>query len=221
MVSTAHIAAGGHVGDDESMARSVAACLRHGTRIGCHPSYEDREGFGRRRVEVDPHVVATQVATQVARLDAIARAQGGQVASIKPHGQLYHDLAADEVLLDAVLDVLDDEILLVLSATAPATARLAARSGRVVAEGFCDRRYRADGTLVERSQEGAVLDDPGLAVAQTLRLVQEGLTSHGRVISIDSLCVHSDSPGALATLQAVAAALVDAGVEVAPVPIDR
>lgn len=220
-VSTAHIAAGGHAGDTATMTASVAACVASGTRIGCHPSYVDREGFGRLPVNLAPQDVAEQVALQVASLDAVARRAGGRVESIKPHGQLYHDLATDEHLLHELCSVLDEQLLVVLPAGSAGVAAIARGGRRAVAEGFCDRRYSLDGTLVARSDPAAILSSPTQAAAQSLALAQRGVVAGRHVARVDSLCVHSDSPGVLATLRAVKAALESASIEVAPVPLRR
>ena len=221
IVTTAHIAAGGHAGDASTMDASVAACLEHGTRIGCHPSYVDREGFGRRHVDLAPRVVAEQVATQVATLDEMAQRAGGRVESVKPHGQLYHDLSVDRELLAEVCAFLDAEMFLVLPAASPALDHARSRLLRGVAEGFCDRRYDVDGTLLPRSRPDALIDDPARAANQALDLATRGLAAQGTVAQVDSLCVHSDSPSAVVMVTTVRATLEGAGIEVAPVAAPR
>ena len=220
-VTTAHIAAGGHAGDASTMEASVGACLEHGTRIGCHPSYLDREGFGRRPVDLAPRMVAEQLAAQVAALNEVARRAGGMVESVKPHGQLYHDLSVDDELLAEVCAVLDAEVLLVLPAASAALEEARRRMQWPVAEGFCDRRYEADGTLCDRGHPGALIGDPVRAANQALDLATRGLWSRGAVAHVDSLCVHSDSPDAVVMIAGVRAALEGAGIEVAPVAAPR
>ena len=208
-LTTAHIACGGHAGDLASMAASVDACGRHGVRIGAHPSYPDRDGFGRRSLGLDPAAVAASVVGQVVALREVAAATGRPVSSVKPHGQLYHDLSADLGLAEVVLGALREaEVPEVLLAAGSPAAALGRALGLVVgAEGFCDRRYDAAGGLVARGEPGAVLEDPAEAAAQAVALVADGLVVDGTAHRVTSLCVHSDSPGAVAILEAVRAVL--------------
>ena len=191
------------------MLTSVEACLEQGVRVGAHPSYPDREGFGRRAVGLDVDGIVATVLDQVATLEALARRAGGTVASVKPHGQLYHDLSRDPALGEAVLGALAvsgvDEV--VLAAGSPAASRAVALGLVVATEGFCDRRYDDAGHLVDRAEPGAVLEDPVEAATQALALVREGIRTTDGVHPVTSLCVHSDSPGASAILAAVRAAL--------------
>ena len=212
LLTTAHIACGGHAGDPDSMASSIESCLVHGVRVGAHPSYPDLEGFGRRSMGLRPEEVAASVADQLAVLAEVAGRAGASVVSAKPHGQLYHDLSADPGLAEVVLAGIASAGVaeVVLAAGSPA-ADLARSLGLLVAaEGFCDRRYDAEGRLVARTDPGALLVDPAEAVAQALDLVRGGVSAIDGVHAVTSLCVHSDSPGAPAILAAVRAALDEA-----------
>lgn len=221
LVTTTHIACGFHAGDPTTMRRTVAAAVAAGTVVGAHPSYPDLVGFGRRALDVAPEQVAADVLYQVGALEAIARAAGTSVRSVKPHGALYHRLATDEACCAAVagaVAALGGDVALVVPAGSPAET-VAARAGvRVVAEAFCDRAYRADGGLVARTAPGALLTDPAVAAGQALRLATEGrvVTAEGTTLELApaTLCVHGDTPGALAIATAVRRALEEAGVTV-------
>ncbi len=218
LLTTAHIACGGHAGDESSMAAAIDACVRNGVRIGAHPSYLDREGFGRRSMGLDPIGVADSVVAQVVALETLAVAAGESLSSVKPHGQLYHDLSTHPALAEVVLNALRGIGVteVVLAAGSPAAARGAELGLSIRAEGFCDRRYDPHGGLVPRTEPGAVLENPAAAAAQAVSLVTEGVVVGSVAHRIASLCVHSDSPGAAGILAAVRAALEAAAIEIAP-----
>ena len=220
LISSASVACGGHAGDAASMAEAVARAAARGVAIGAHPAYPDPAGFGRERMLLAPEELRGAVADQLAALVAA----GADVRYVKPHGALYHAVRDDRRQADAV---------------AAAVADLAGRLGRAVPvlglegeiteaamdaglpflrEAFLDRGYLGDGALVPRSQPGALLDDPSLVAARAVRLAVDGVVEavDGTLLRADavSLCVHGDSPGAVAMARAVRAALVDAGVEV-------
>jgi UPF0271 protein len=191
------IACGGHAGDVRSMTRVVGFCARTRRAIGAHPSYPDRESFGRRTMAIEPDVLAASVAEQCAALAAIARAHGVAVEWLKPHGALYHDAAANAVLAHAMLGgaiaVLGSD-LTVIGPPAGALHEAATAIGlRYAREGFADRRMRDDGSLVPRSEPDALLVDPAAAAAQAV-----ALSAH-----VDTICIHADTPDALAIARAV------------------
>jgi UPF0271 protein len=198
-----HVACGGHAGDGRSMARVIRACLRSGTRVGAHPSYVDREGFGRTRLDVDVGTLALQIAVQLEALRDAADAAGAAIASMKPHGALYHAAATDDAIAEAcvaatarVLGAVD----VVGPATGGALARTAARHGLAYRrEAFADRGVRADGSLVPRGTPGALVNDPARAAERARELAARG--------DVDTLCIHGDTEGALAIARAVRAAL--------------
>lgn len=197
-----HVACGGHAGDEASMTRVVRACGRLGTGVGAHPSYEDREGFGRRPRDVAPDVLAATVAEQCARLAAVAREHGVELRSVKPHGALYHAAHADEAtahaLLDGALRALGPVAVVGLAGGALERAALAA-GVPYQREAFADRGVRADGALVPRGEPGALIGDPAAAAARAAELVARG--------DVDTLCIHGDTPGAVAIARAVRALL--------------
>ena len=229
LVTSAHIACGGHAGDDESMRATVQAALAAGVRVGAHPSYPDRAGFGRRPMELAVSDLASSLADQIGDLIEVAASLGATVCSVKPHGALYGEVgrhaATFDALVGVVVDLCDPGILLVLPSGAPAV-RWAERAGvAVLEEGFADRAYGADGGLVARQQPGAVYRDPVQAAAQALGLAQGGtvVAADGTTLTlaVDTLCLHGDSPNALAMAQAVRRGLDAAGIAVAAPPTRR
>lgn len=219
LVTSANIACGGHAGDARLMQATVRAALAHGVAIGAHPSYVDREHFGRREMQLDPDQVRAEVLCQVGALDALVRAAGGRLHHVKPHGALYNQAARDPALADAIAGAVRDidPGLAIYGLAGGELLRAAERAGlRAVAEVFADRGYRADGSLVPRSQPGALIDDTDEAVARTLRMVQEGVVQavSGETVPLraQTVCLHGDGPHALAFARALHAALRDAGV---------
>ncbi|MCZ4068483.1 LamB/YcsF family protein [Microbacterium sp. H37-C3] len=220
LVSSASIACGGHAGDAASMRTAVAGAAAARVAVGAHPSYLDRAGFGRVRVAVEPDVLRPQV---VAQLRALAAA-GGDIRYVKPHGALYHAATEDAATARAVAAAVAD-----LSAELGRAVPVLGLGGAIPSaasdaglpfhrEAFLDRGYRADGSLVPRGVPGALLDDPGLVAERALRLASEGVVVavSGETVHTDatSLCVHGDSPGAVAMARAVRSALDAAGIEV-------
>jgi UPF0271 protein len=199
-----NIACGGHAGDASSMARVVAFCAAHPrTRPGAHPSYPDRDGFGRRALHTPAPALAASIAEQCAALDAIARVAGLTIEHVKPHGALYHDVAASAPLAAALLDGASQALGRPFTVVGPPRGALfeaaAARGLPYLREGFADRSRRPDGSLVPRAEPGALITDPAAAAAQALALSASG--------DIDTLCVHADTPGSLSIARAVRAAL--------------
>lgn len=218
--SSVNIACGFHAGDPTTIRRTCAEAAAAGVVIGAHPAYRDLAGFGRRFIDMDPAELSNDVIYQIGALTALARAEGTRVAYVKPHGALYntivHHAAQAQAVLDAVLAV--DPALPLLVPGDSEIARLAAAAGvSTVTEAFADRAYNPDGSLVARSHPGAVLTQDA-AVAQSV-----GIALRGEVVAIDgrpirvaarSICVHGDTPGAVALAAAVRQALQDAGVTI-------
>jgi len=199
----ANIACGGHAGDEHSMRRALEACARHGTRAGAHPSYEDRANFGRHEFQVAPEVLRAQVAAQCARLGVLASEVGVPVRYAKPHGALYHASNREPALARAVVAGVVEALGSGITFIGPGAGALrdaAREAGLAYArEGFADRGTRPDGSLIPRGQPGAVLSDPAVARENALRLASGG--------TVDTLCVHGDSPGAVAMAREVRAVL--------------
>jgi UPF0271 protein len=221
LVTTAHIACGGHAGDEASMTSTVAAALEHAVRVGAHPSYPDVAGFGRRPMEIDRDELRRSLSDQLRALGKVCEAAGTTIASVKPHGALYEEVAKGgaiyETLREAVRATCPDDTPLVLPSGCRAMAMVLRDGVSAREEGFCDRAYRPDGGLVDRASPGAVLDDPNEAAAQALSLARGAVVaSDGSLLTlwVDTLCIHGDSPGAVAIATAVRAAMDGAGFEV-------
>jgi UPF0271 protein len=223
VVTSANVACGFHSGDATTMRRVSGLCVERGVAIGAQVSYRDREGFGRRFLDVDPAALAGDVLEQVASLDALARSVGGRVTYVKPHGALYNAVVHHEAQAAAVVDgvLAFDDSLAVLGLPGSRWLALAEAAGlRPVREAFADRAYSADGTLVPRGEPGAVLTDEAAVVDRCVRLATAGevVAADGTVVRVDaeSLCLHGDTPGAVRLVRAVRTALAGAGIGLAP-----
>lgn len=216
LMSSANIACGGHAGDACTMAAAVALARRYGVAIGGHPGHADPDHFGRRELPITPTEAVALVIDQVATLEAVA---GEPPRHIKLHGGLYHQASRDEAIGEAIVKAILarwPRMVLVAFAGSPLVA-VAHRHGLSVAEeAFLDRGYAPDGSLVPRSEPGAMIDDPHEAAARAVRMVCEGVIEaiDGTLLPItaDTLCLHGDGPQAVAILARVRAALQDAGV---------
>jgi UPF0271 protein len=221
-ITSANVACGFHAGDPVVMRATVALCLAHGVAIGAHTSLPDLQGFGRREMKILPNDVYAQTLYQLGALHAFVRAAGTHLHHVKPHGALYNMAARDHALAYAIAAAVRDFnptlILMGLAGSALVDAGRAAGL-RVQHEGFCDRRYRADGSLTPRSEAGAVIEDIDTAVAQAVSIAtaKEATVSDGARVHIeaDSLCVHGDRANAAAFAECLHRALTDAGVQIA------
>jgi UPF0271 protein len=221
LVSSANVACGFHAGDALTMAESVGRAARHGVALGAHPGYRDLAGFGRRALDTSPAEIAAELLVQLGALDGVARAAGIRVRYVKAHGALYHRLAADDTAAHAFAEAVAryDPTLPLLGPRSSALERAADAAGLGFArEAFVDRGYVADGSLLPRGEPGAVVDDPAAAADRALELVQTGgiTADDGSRVELapDSLCLHGDTPGAVAMAHAVRSALEAAGVEI-------
>ena len=207
VVTSANVCCGAYAGDAELMLAACERAVGNGVVVGAQVGYPDREGFGRRPMDPASDELVEELRAQLDLLAEVADLAGTRVAYVKPHGALYHAIVHDERQAAAVVEAVGPYGLPLLGLPGAASLRLAAAEGlEVVHEGFVDRAYTAEGTLVPRDRPGAVLADEGEVVAQALRLAGE----------VRSLCVHGDSPGSLALARAVRAALVADGHDVRP-----
>lgn len=223
VVTSANVACGFHAGDPSTMRRVCALAAARGARIGAQVSYRDLAGFGRRAMEVPPRELADEIAYQIGALRVFAQAAGAEVAYVKPHGALYNRVVWDEAQAEAVVEgvVLAGGELPVLALPASAVHRAASTARlRLVTEAFADRAYRKDGTLVPRTEPGAVVHDPDQVVERSLTIATLGevtsATGERVAVAADSLCLHGDTPGAVELARRVRDALVGAGVTVGP-----
>jgi UPF0271 protein len=223
VVSSANVACGFHAGDPDILRRVCAQAAERGVVIGAQVGYRDLPGFGRRSIDVAPESLVNDVLFQIGALDAFARVAGTRVAYVKPHGALYNRIVHDEDQAAAVVEAvrLYDATLPLLGLPGSAVLRLAAEAGLTpVQEAFADRGYTAQATLVPRTRPGALLHDPREVATRVVRMVTSGSVTSVEGTDVDvsarSVCVHGDSPGAVAMAVAVRAALLDAGVQIRP-----
>lgn len=221
-VSSVNVACGFHAGDPRVMARTVAAAHAAGVAIGAHPGFPDLVGFGRRTLAVSAEEATTDVLYQIGALDGFCRAVGTRLWHVKPHGQLYNQAAVDRELAQAIATAVHSyHPGLILVAPGGALAEAGRQTGLTVAlEGFADRAYQADGRLVPRARPGAVIADPEAVVRRAIRMVRDGTveTIAGTTlpITVHTLCVHGDTPGAAELARRLRQGLEAAGVAVRP-----
>lgn len=209
VVTSANLACGFHAGDPATLHRTCRAAAARGIRIGAQVGYRDLAGFGRRFIDIAADDLYADVVYQIGALDALARTVGSSVTYVKPHGALYNTIVHHEVQADAVARAVRDVNAAFPVLTLPRSAfgdRARELGLRVVTEAFADRAYREDGTLVPRSESGAVLHDPAAVAARIPALSK----------TAESICVHGDSPDAVTIARAVRAALTANGIELAP-----
>jgi len=210
IVTSANVACGYHAGTRETMAEVCRIAAENGVAIGAQVSYRDRQGFGRRELEIAPADLADQVADQIATLDAIAARFGTAVSYVKPHGALYHRVGRDPEQATAVLS--GSGSLPVLGLPGSMILTLAGDQGRATwREGFPDRGYTTDGRLIPRGSDGALVADPTEIAARAVELA--GL--------VDSLCLHGDSPGAVQAARLTRSRLAESGYLLAPLAGSR
>jgi 5-oxoprolinase (ATP-hydrolysing) subunit A len=221
-LTSASIACGWHGGDPQVMRRTVRLARTHGVRVGAHPGYPDLLGFGRRPMQLSPGEARDYLLYQIGALYAFAKAEGLRLQHVKPHGALYRVAANDRLLsqgiAEAIVEV--DPTLILVGPPGSEIVKAGQEAGlRVAQEGFGDRAYNEDGSLVSRSMPGALLTDPDAVADQVLLMVEgKARAITGRMISItvDTVCLHGDTPGAPAIAKRLRERLALAGVETMP-----
>jgi len=220
-ISSCSIACGGHAGSEHTMRQTAASALDAGLRIGAHPSYPDRENFGRQSMSISESALSAAITEQTAALKAIVTELGGELSFVKPHGALYNDMARDAELTSLFVTTIkefDPTLKIMGLAGSHCSAICENLAMPFLGEAFADRRYADDGQLSPRSQDGAVITEPEAAVAQIMSIVE-----HARVESINgkwlplqaqSICVHSDTPGALEHLTLISNHLIARGIHI-------
>ena len=221
LVSSANVACGFHAGDPAGILTTLRAAAARGVAIGAHVAYPDLAGFGRRAMDIASADLRAAVIFQIGALQGLATAAGTRVRYVKPHGALYNTIAHDarqaqDVI--AAVRAIDPTLALVVLAGSPLAGWARDAGLRTVAEAFADRGYRADGSLVPRNQPGAVLHDPEAVAERMLRLAREGtvVADDGSTVRVDaeSICVHGDSPGAVALARRVRERLEAEGIAI-------
>ena len=203
LIASANVACGGHVGDEHSMREAARLAREHGVQLGAHPSYPDREHFGRRSLSMPPDELRASLAAQLSALRAF-----GEVHHVKPHGALYNDAHKDRALADVIVSALDPSTAIVAPDHSQMAAAARAAGISVIREAFADRRYEPDGSLTPRSIAGSTLSIEE-AAAQAALLASNGVVvarDGTRVaIAFDTLCIHADMPNAVERLRAISA----------------
>lgn len=202
LVTSANVACGLHAGDSHTMRATVALAIRESVAVGAHPGYDDRENFGRRPMQLAEADIKDLLLHQLGALDEIVRSEGTILRHVKPHGALYNQAETDRVLALAIVAAVRafDPNLRMVGRAGSAMADAAAALGHpFTREAFADRRYGADGSLLPRSQPGAVLTDPEEVARQVRSLVTQGevVASDGSrlPVAFETLCLHGDTPG--------------------------
>ena len=195
-ITSANIACGFHAGDASVMQATVRLSKQHGVAIGAHPGWPDRQNFGRNEMNFSSEDTEAFVLYQIGALAGIAKAQGAELVHVKPHGALYNQAASDVVLAQAIaraVKAFSRELILV-GLAGSSLVEAGVESGlRVANEGFLDRAYNPDGTLMSRNIQGAVIESPEEVAENALRLITEGILFGGKRIHVDTLCLHGDN----------------------------
>jgi UPF0271 protein len=203
-VTSASVCCGAHAGDEQSIGRTLRAAKANGVVVGAHPGYEDRQHFGRREQPFPGPSLEESLNHQLDLLSQVAGEEGVRLRFVKPHGALYNQAQRDRQIAEAIVNAVSRRSVALLGLPNSTLCELAAAAGiRYVAEGFIDRRYRPDGSLVARSEPNAILQDPAEIRAQMLRLVHQGT---------ETLCIHGDNPDSVRLVTLAAEVLRDAGV---------
>lgn len=223
LISSANIACGFHAGDPDVMAQTMRLAVAQGIGLGAHPGFPDLQGFGRRRMVIAPETLANMVRYQLGAAMAMARAAGGHIRHFKLHGALSNMATTDRAMARACFSAaraLDPDLIFLVLAQSPMQQEAEALGCNWVGEIFADRAYDADGLLVDRRLPGAVIHDPALAAARMRAMVRERaiLTAEGTRIpaQFGTICVHGDTPEAVAIARAVRQGLEADGVRIAP-----
>lgn len=204
LITSCNIACGGHAGDQESMEKTVELALKHHVNIGAHPSYPDRENFGRAMLEISPKDLRISLREQIDALKAVVENKGSQLSHIKLHGALYNQAAKDEELSDLIIQLVQKHYpgIKLFAPSYSLLAKKAADQGLIVAqEAFADRRYNSDLTLVSRKASNAIINEADEAVKQVRSIVEQHVittvSGQAKTLKADTVCIHGDHPKAI------------------------
>jgi 5-oxoprolinase (ATP-hydrolysing) subunit A len=221
LISSANVATGFHAGDSDTMHAAVSAAKQHAVAVGAHPSFWDRENFGRKELKVNTGEVFDAVKYQLGIFQAIASAAGVRPNHVKPHGALYNMAVRDQKLADAIaraIESVDPKLILFAPDKSELTRAGEAHGLQIVREVFADRNYLNDGWLVPRSRPDALLRDPKEAAGRVLRMLREGRVQsvEGRDVDVrgETICVHGDTPGAVEFARELRTRLESEGVRI-------
>ena len=223
-ITSANVAAGFHAGDPSVLRATVRLAKARGVAVGAHPGFPDLVGFGRRELNVTPVEAEDMVLYQVAAVAGVAASEGVKLQHVKPHGALFNMAVRDPVLAAAIaraVAAFDRSLILFGLAGSEIISAGRAAGLRVAAEIFADRAYEPDGSLTPRGRPGSVIHDPAAVAARAVRMITEGVAAaiNGAIVPVDAdtLCVHSDTPGAAELAAGLRARLEAAGVTVAAI----
>jgi len=221
LVSSINVACGFHAGDPATIRATIRLAARHGVAVGAHPSYPDREGFGRAPMARSPEEVRDDVLYQVAAVRAFCAAEGVPLVHVKPHGALYNTAAQDPVLAAAICEAVrqvDPGLVIVCLAGSPMAGVVRSLGMRCAEEAFADRGYTPGGTLVPRGRPGALVEDPGAVAERVAAMARErrvtSVAGTPVTVAADTICLHGDTPGAAVLAAAIRARLTRDGIEV-------
>ncbi|MCV9387231.1 5-oxoprolinase subunit PxpA [Reichenbachiella ulvae] len=223
-VSSCNISCGFHAGDPWVIERALDMAIRRGIRIGAHPSYMDRAGFGRQEMDMDPDQLRSVIKYQVAMMKALTESKGGKLTYVKPHGALYNQASRDEEISEAIVASLIeiDSSLALMGMAGSVTEHVAKEFGvPFIKEAFIDRTYEADGYLTPRGKDNALIEDPEVALSQLRSMVDKGVVpvNGGGELTIqaESFCVHGDNEAAPKILRYIHEQMSGLGYEIKPV----
>lgn len=227
-VTSVSIACGYHAGDPNLIRRTLSLARAHGVAVGAHPGFRDPEGFGRREIALPPSDVESLIAYQVSALAGVAALEGLRLSHVKPHGALYNRAARDRAVAQAIARAVKvvDRRLILFGLAGSRLVEAAREIGLAAAEeAFADRAYRPDGTLVPRTEPGSVIHEEALVIERVLRMVREGLVCSldgtDLRLRVETICLHADTPGADRLAERLRRALVEAGVRMAAVGVEK
>lgn len=216
-ITSANIACGFHAGDELSMQSTVRLAKKYGVAVGAHPGWRDREGFGRNEMRVSTDEAEALVLYQIGALYATAKSEKAELRHVKPHGALYNQAAEDLTLARAVARAIKrfSQHLILVGLAGSRLVEAGIEVGlRIASEGFPDRHYNPDGSLVSRRQTNAIIGAPEDVAAHAIELARDGVNVHGKYIRVDTLCLHGDHPRAARNAALVREALQRAGLEI-------
>ena len=222
LISSANIACGGHAGDADSMRDAVALAVEHGVAIGAHPSFPDREHFGRKEMQLRARELHECIVGQIESLASVAQKRGTRLRHVKPHGALYNMAARDQELAKTVVIAIRrvDPSLMLFGLAGSALLAVADRMGlRAISETFADRAYRPDGSLQPRNEAGSVIEKGSVVVGRAVEMAGQGsvvaVDGSRILIRAETICLHGDTPGAAVLAWQIRRAFAEAGISVA------
>jgi len=222
-ITSANIACGFHAGDPNVMRYTVKLAKENNVAVGAHPGFPDLQGFGRRKMDISPEELKNMITYQIGALQAIAKVEGISLQHVKPHGSIYNVIANDKILGKAVIEAIlkIDKNLILVGLANSKIIDIALKLGiKIAREGFADRAYNSDGTLVKRNIVGAVITDPNIIAKKVVKMIdkQKVETINGKIISlrIDTVCLHGDNNNVLNVIKTIRKILTKEKIRIAP-----